>query len=216
MFMQVDRSLERAHSGLGIGLTRVKRGVELHGGSVQAHSDGPGRGSEFTIRLPLFIEEEKGRRGDGETKIKTDPISSSPPLPFSSTDSFEKLRVLVVDDNRDAADTLALLLRIQGAEVCTAHDGLEAVQAAGEFRPAVVVLDIGLPRLHGYDAARRIRQLPGGSDLVLIAMTGWGQDGDKKRAKEAGFDHHLVKLVDPMTLMQLLGSLDRTANRMSV
>jgi PAS domain S-box-containing protein len=200
MFTQVDRSLERVHGGLGIGLTLVKSLVELHGGSVQAHSDGPGTGSTFTIRLPLPLVSRETESSAG----------GAPALDFVSRLTGDTpLRVLVVDDNRDAADTLAILLQMQGAEVRAAHDGREAVEAAEVFHPDAVILDIGMPRLNGYDAARRIRQLPGGSDVVLIAATGWGQDGDKQLAREAGFDHHLVKPVDPAALLQLLGSLKR-------
>jgi PAS domain S-box-containing protein len=192
MFTQVNRSLERAQGGLGIGLTLVKRLIEMHGGSIQAHSDGPWKGSVFTVRLPILIEppgpsSPRGREAD--------------PKPLSS------MRILVVDDNRDSAATLGMLLRKMGNDIRTAHDGLEAVGVAREFRPEVAVLDIGLPKMNGYDVARKMRQEPWGNRVVLIAATGWGQEGDRQRAKEAGFDHHLVKPVDPRKLLRLLAAL---------
>ncbi len=198
MFAQVERSQDRAQGGLGIGLHLVKRLVAMHGGSVSAHSDGPGKGSEFAIRLPLpMLDGEKGGGGEGKAK--------------AAEGSPSGLKVLIVDDNRDAAASLGMLLRIAGHDVRTAHDGLEAVGAADGFRPDVVLLDIGLPRLNGYDVARRLRQQPWGQQAVLIAVTGWGQDGDRQRSKEAGFDHHMVKPVDPSALLDLLTTLARTA-----
>ncbi len=195
MFTQVDPSLERAHGGLGIGLTLARRLVELHGGTVEVDSAGPGRGSELTVRLPVFetqpqAQAPQGTAGPGET-------TEAPP----------RRRILVVDDNEDTADSLGLLLTLAGNEVRTAHDGLKAVEVAAAFRPAVVLLDIGLPKLNGYEAARRIRELQG-KDVALIAVTGWGQEEDKRQAKEAGFDFHLVKPLDPATLRDLLSSLE--------
>jgi PAS domain S-box-containing protein len=196
MFTQVERSLDRAQGGLGIGLALVKQLVEMHGGSVEAHSDGPGQGSEFVVRLPVVVEPPPESPADAAGE-EAAPVAT--------------LRVLVVEDNRDSAASLAMLLRIAGHDVRTAHDGLEAVGAAGEFRPDVALLDIGLPKLNGFDAARRIRQQPWSAGMVLIAVTGWGQDDDRKRSKESGFDHHMVKPVDPGALMELLGALGRTA-----
>ena len=188
MFTQVDRSMERSEGGLGIGLTLVQRLVEMHGGSVEARSDGPGKGSEFIIRLPIASAVEKKHAQGKETK-----------------DGAPKLRrILVVDDNRDAADTLGMLLRVMGNQVHTAHDGIEAVGAASAFRPDVVLLDIGLPRLNGYEVARRIRSQPDGANMLLIALTGWGQDEDRRKSKEAGFDHHLTKPVEFAALQKLL------------
>jgi PAS domain S-box-containing protein len=195
MFTQVDRSMERSQGGLGIGLTLVKRLVDLHGGSITAQSDGAGKGSEFTVRLPLAMAA---------------PDASPAPRP-SEVATGSALRVLVVDDNWDSAATLGMLLRIVGHDVRTAHDGLEALRVAGEFRPAVVLLDIGLPKLNGYETARRLRKEPWGSRVILIATTGWGQAADRERSKDAGFDHHLVKPVDPTALIQLLASLKQTA-----
>jgi PAS domain S-box-containing protein len=191
-FTQIDHSLERAHSGLGIGLTLVRRLVEMHGGTVAAHSDGPGLGSEFVVRLPVAArpaertaaEEPHGRR-EGATGR----------------------RVLVVDDNCDSALSLALLLQLTGNEVHTAHDGEAAVAAASELRPDVILLDIGMPKLNGYDAARRIREQAWAADVILVAITGWGQEEDRRRSSEAGFDHHLVKPIDLDALHALLASL---------
>lgn len=163
-------------------------GKTLDGGTVTAHSDGPGTGSEFTVRLPAVR-----------------PVAA--PAADSNGDrmaSAARRRILVVDDNRDAAGSLALLLRLEGNEVCTAEDGLTAIETASSFRPDVILLDIGMPRLNGHDAARRIRQQPWGRDVVLIALTGWGQEADRQRSHEAGFDHHLVKPVDLAALQALL------------
>ena len=196
MFTQVDRSLDRAQGGLGIGLTLVKRLVEMHGGSVQAHSDGPGKGSEFAIRLPVTLA-----TGGALVQVQS-PAGETIVAP---------LRILVVDDNRDAAATLAMLLRLNGNDVRTVHDGREAVIEAQEFRPDLAILDIGLPGLTGYEAARAIRQEPWGTGVVLIAVTGWAQDVDRQRSMEAGFDHHLIKPVEPTALLSILASLQRTA-----
>jgi two-component system CheB/CheR fusion protein len=202
LFAQVDRSLERSRGGLGIGLTLARRLVALHGGTVEARSAGPGQGTSFTVRLPLFLtEEEKRRMGDGEASANG--VSASPPLPFSASDS-RRLRVLVADDNQDAADSLQMMLGILGHEVRAAHDGREAVRAAEEFRPDVAFLDIGMPGLNGYDVARTVRARPWGRDVRLIALTGWGQEEDHRRSREAGFDQHLVKPVDPEVLQQTL------------
>ncbi len=190
LFTQVDHTLEKAQGGLGIGLTLVRRLAEMHGGSVEANSEGTGKGSEFTVRLPaLFFAPARDERAAEE-----------------STPSSRR-RILVVDDNRDSAISLGMMLELMGNEVRTAHDGLEAVQAAEVFRPDVVLLDIGLPKLNGYEAARRIRGQPWGRDMVLIAVTGWGQEEDKRRSKEAGFNFHMVKPVEPAALEKLLAGL---------
>jgi PAS domain S-box-containing protein len=190
MFTQVERSLERSQGGLGIGLTLVQRLVALHGGTVEAHSDGPGKGSEFTIRLPVAAQ----ATGEGPQGTADDEQAVAP----------AGCRILVVDDNRDAADTLAMLLRMMGHAVHTAHDGLEAVGSASVFQPDVALLDIGLPKLNGYEVARRVREQPGGDKVVLIALTGWGQEEDRRRSREAGFDYHLTKPVELDALQQLL------------
>ena len=189
MFYQADRSLERAQGGLGIGLTLVQRLVELHGGRVEAHSDGIGHGTELIVHLPV--------------STKSTEVGS--PEEISSGDAERGgRRILVVDDNRDSADGLALLLELGGDEVRTAYDGLAAVEAAAQFRPEAVLMDIGMPTLNGYDAARRIREQPWGRDVLLIALTGWGQDEDRRLSLEAGFDVHLTKPVDHRMLTRLL------------
>jgi CHASE3 domain sensor protein/CheY-like chemotaxis protein len=178
---------ERSQGGLGIGLTLVKRLVDMHGGTVTAHSEGPGKGSEFIVRLPALSERPR----------------HDAPGPAAEPAAPSR-RVLVVDDNPDTASSLAMLLRMTGNETHTAHDGLEAVGAARTFRPDVVLLDVGLPRLNGLDACRRIREQPWGKDMVIVAVTGWGQDDDRRKTEEAGFDGHLVKPVDHAALMKLL------------
>jgi PAS domain S-box-containing protein len=187
-FSQFTRSSERAHGGLGIGLTLVKGIVGLHGGSVEAHSAGPGKGSEFTVRLPVvseaFIDQGVPR---GESVAK-------PPPGF---------RVLVADDNRDAADSLQRILSLYGYDVRVAYDGAEAIAVSESFTPRVAVLDIGMPGANGYQVARTLRARHG-EGIRLIALTGWGQEGDRRRAMEAGFDFHLTKPVDPGILNELL------------
>jgi PAS domain S-box-containing protein len=196
MFTQVDRSLERSQGGLGIGLTLVRSLVEMHGGTVTAHSDGLGRGSEFVVHLPLAPEWDAGATPAIEG---TGPAPSLRALPLMRS-SAPARRILVVDDNRDAALSLALLLQLAGYQTHTAHDGPAALDAARAFRPEIVLLDIGLPGLNGYEVARRLRKDLGLTDAVLVALTGWGQDEDRRLAREAGFDHHLVKPVDPQEL----------------
>jgi CheY-like chemotaxis protein len=193
MFSQVDHSLEKSHGGLGIGLTLAKRLVEMHGGRIEARSEGLGKGAEFVIRLPVVLE---------ASQPQVSAERNETPAPKSS------LRILIVDDNRDSADSLGMLLQIMGNDIRMAHDGQEGVDVAEEFRPDVVLLDIGLPKLNGYEACRRIRKQPWGSSVVLIALTGWGQDDDRRRSHEAGFDHHMVKPVDPQALMGLLHELN--------
>jgi two-component system CheB/CheR fusion protein len=181
----VDRGIDRAQGGLGIGLALVRSLVEMHGGSVTASSAGPGTGSEFVVRLPALAEDA------GAAPPEQGPEPAAP------------RRILVVDDNRDAADSLALLLQVSGHEVRTAHDGPTALEAARAWRPEVVVLDLGLPRLDGYEVARRLRREQLGEGLVLVALTGYGQDEDRRRSEEAGFDHHLVKPASPDVLARV-------------
>ena len=197
MFTQVDTSLERSVSGLGIGLTLVKNLVEMHDGTVEVSSAGLGRGSEFVVRLPV-------------SAVTPEPPPEPPP---GEPEPTTGRRILVVDDNRDSAESLADLLKLTGNETHTAHDGLEAVEAAATFRPGVVLLDIGLPKMNGYEAARKIRAQPWGKGMVLVALTGWGQDEDRRKSKEAGFDGHLVKPVDLAALTKLLAELLPTDDR---
>ncbi len=192
MFSQVDGSLERAQGGLGIGLNLVRGLVERHGGRVEAYSDGPSRGSEFVVRLPVLLAPAPERPPEGAGTVA---VNSG------------KYRILVVDDNKDSALSLGLMLKIMGHQTQTAHDGPEAVRATAAFRPEVVLLDIGLPRLNGYEVCRRLREQPGGEKMVLIALTGWGQEEDKQRSKDAGFNFHMVKPVDPAALEKLLAGL---------
>jgi PAS domain S-box-containing protein len=191
MFTQADRSLERSRSGLGIGLSLVQRLVEMHGGRVEAHSEGPGTGSEFIVRLSVVLEPGRGAPWAGAGDMHRAP----------------HCRILIVDDNKDSALSLAMLLRMLGHETRTAHDGLEGVEAAKDFRPNVVLLDIGLPKLSGYDVCRSIRAQPWSDGMVIIALSGWGQEEDKRRAREAGFHFHLTKPVNPADLQNLLAGL---------
>ncbi len=195
LFMQGDRSLDRTQGGLGIGLTLVYRLVTLHGGSVEAASEGSGLGSEFIIRLPL---------------LEVPPPAPSRPAQRQERRAGSSRRVLVVDDNRDAAETLELLLQLWGHEVQSAYDGCEALSRFQEFQPDIVLLDIGLPGMNGYEVARQIRSLPeslaGYRDVMLVAVTGYGHESDRLQSKEAGFDQHLVKPVQSEILRDLVAS----------
>jgi CheY-like chemotaxis protein len=192
MFVQVGEHKEHAQGGLGIGLGLVRRLVEMHGGSITAHSEGRGRGSEFAVRLPML------------PAVSTEP---APPknLDRSAAATPPRRRILVVDDNTDAATSLARLLeRLYGQEVRVAHDGTEALDVAGEFRPDVILLDIGLPGMDGHEVARRLRGRPEFERALIVALTGGGQDADRRRSAEAGFDRHLVKPVASEALRDLL------------
>ena len=191
MFTHVDCSLGHSPEGLGIGLSLTKRLVEMHAGTLEAHSAGSNKGSTFVIRLPVVAEvtDQEPQKQAGE---------DAQSLPTS------KRRILVVDDNKVSAKSLGMLLRMVGHEVNIANDGLEAVEAAAMFHPEVVVLDIGMPKLNGYEAARRIRAQQGGESIVLIALTGWGQEEDHRRSQAAGFNHHLTKPVELDALQTLL------------
>jgi signal transduction histidine kinase/ActR/RegA family two-component response regulator len=190
MFTQVDRTQERMGGGLGIGLTLAQRLVALHGGELEARSDGTGAGSEFIVRLPLLEISE-----------------ASEALPVRDETTVSPLRILVVDDNVDAAESMTLFLEQAGHDVRMATDGLAAVEVAEEFRPYVILLDIGLPKMHGHDVAQRIRQ-DRGNDVIVIALTGWGQEEDRRRSREAGFDYHLTKPVDFDELNKLLRAVN--------
>jgi CheY-like chemotaxis protein len=189
-FSQLTRSTERSHGGLGIGLSLVQGIVALHGGKVEARSAGPGEGSEFSVRLPLpsFTQSAEDVRKDAPAKAS---------LPAGG------VKVLVADDNRDAADSLQRILSLYGYEVEVAYDGSAAIELDGAFHPRVAVLDIGMPGTNGFEVARSIRETRG-AGITLIALTGWGQEGDRRRAMEAGFDYHLTKPVDPGDLNDLL------------
>jgi PAS domain S-box-containing protein len=193
MFSQATQALERARGGLGIGLSLVRGVVELHGGRVQARSDGPGKGSEFVVELPVAATAA--------------PALEAPPRSPAAVAGVPKLRVLVADDNRDMTESLALMLTMEGHEVRTAFDGEEAFQAAESFLPDVALIDLGMPKGSGHAVARRIREAPWGGRIILVAQTGWGQDDDRRRTLQAGFDHHLVKPVSPEALANLLASL---------
>ena len=191
MFVQVDSSLERSRDGLGIGLTLVKTLVDLHGGSVDVRSDGLGHGSEFTVRLPAL-----------PALAATEPAPERPAPPASSISR----RVLIVDDSHDAAESMAMLLEFAGHHVFKAHDGADAVKTAERVRPDVVLMDIGLPILNGYEACRRIRSHPWGQSMLLVAITGWGQEDDREQSRDAGFDLHFVKPVDSDELLPILAT----------
>jgi CheY-like chemotaxis protein len=182
MFSQVKSALDRSEGGLGIGLALVKGLVTLHGGRIEAASEGLGRGSEFRVWLPIPKHQEAHGKQSGFDGFR---------LPITAR------RVLIVDDNRDAAQTLGLLLEQSGHMVRIAHDGPQALLAADDFRPEVAVLDIGLPKLNGYELAQAIRGESWGQHMVLVALTGWGQRDDKLKARQAGFNGHLTKPVDP-------------------
>ena len=191
MFTQVDRSPERSQGGLGIGLTLVKRLVEMHRGSVEARSAGEGQGSEFLVRLPICARSPERARE----------------VPIAAPKSAPTRRILIVDDNRDSADSLAMLLEITGNKTFVAHDGDEAIAAVEKHRPEVMLLDIGLPKLSGHEVCRRVREQSWGKDIVVVALTGWGQEEDRRKSQEAGFDGHLVKPVNYDELLELLSSL---------
>jgi CheY-like chemotaxis protein/two-component sensor histidine kinase len=195
MFTQADRVEGRISEGLGLGLPLVKSLVELHGGSVDAHSDGPGRGSEFVVRLPL----------KSVYSLMPPPSSRAEDKGQGARDKRqESKRILVVDDNRDGAESIAMLLGMRGHEVRVAYDGAEALRAFDDFSPHVLLLDIGMPGMSGYEVARRLRAAPASEGVLIVAMTGYGQDEDRRRAREAGFDHHLVKPVEFDVLFALL------------
>ena len=199
MFGQIEHTTEGGYAGLGIGLTLVKTLVELHGGSIDVHSEGANRGSEFRIKLPRLPD---------TTTSKTKPNETS-------EESERKVchRILVVDDNTAAASMLKIVVKMLGHEVRTAHDGKEAIEVAANFMPDVILMDLGMPKMNGYEAARYIRAQPWGQGMLLVALTGWGQEEDKRQTKEAGFDHHLVKPAEPSDLQQVLSHVEKPTDQ---
>jgi CheY-like chemotaxis protein len=193
MFAQIDRPKEKGYTGLGIGLTLVKSLVDMHGGVIEVRSEGTNQGSEFSVRLPVLVE----------TPVDQQPLNQSP----ERATVKPRRKVLVVDDNKDAAVVLSVVVKMLGNEVKLASDGEEAIQVAAEFLPDLVLMDIGMPKMNGYEAARHIRQQPWGQKMMFVALTGWGQDEDKQRTKDAGFDFHLVKPVEPSELQRLLAEI---------
>jgi CheY-like chemotaxis protein len=198
LFVQADHSSTKAQGGLGIGLTLVKNLVEMHHGTVEAHSAGLGQGSEFVVRVPLAAP-----GNDNGAAREVAQASEAPPA--------SGYRVLVVDDHRDAADSLAMLLKLQGHEVRVAYSGAAALEMTATYVPDVVFLDIGMPKMDGYEVARRLRQRPGLEHVVLVALTGWGQAEDRRRTAQAGFNHHLVKPPEPQALEHVFAGLSGPA-----
>lgn len=198
MFAQADSSLEKSQGGLGIGLTIVKRLVEMHGGTVEARSEGPGRGSEFVVRLPVI---DAPHSDHGANLPRPAHLSHAAPR-----------KVLVVDDNVDAARSLEIMLKSMGHTTRTVHDGQEAVQATEEFRPDLILMDLGMPKLNGFDATRLIRKQRSNKDVTIIAVTGWGQEEDRRRSKEAGCDDHVVKPIEFSALSKLLDQAQQTSS----
>lgn len=190
MFTQLDSSLEHGQNGLGIGLSLVRELVEMHGGTIYAQSEGLGRGSKFTVRLPVIAETVSDAAISREDR--DDNLTSG------------NYRILIVDDNQDSTDSLALLLQLEGYTVELVYDGIEALRMAEWRKPEVILLDLGIPKLNGYEVARQLRLQPWGKSMVLIAHTGWGTKEDIQRSQDAGFDYHLTKPVDPVVLMELL------------
>jgi len=210
LFTQLDRTNGRTQGGLGIGLALVRQLVQMHGGSVSAASDGPGKGAEFVLRLPVLSvaaeEDHEPANVTVETPGGGEVASMVAPLVAASAERIAR-RILIADDNNDALESLATLLQLNGHEVYTATNGGTALQCAERQRPEVALLDIGMPVLDGYEVAKRIRQHPWGQRITLVALTGWGQDSDRRRSREAGFDSHLVKPLDLETLTDLLARL---------
>jgi CheY-like chemotaxis protein len=190
LFTQADRSLDRTEGGLGIGLTVVRRLVTMQGGSVQVHSDGARKGSEFVVRLP---------------RVASDAIVTAPRDNLRRNDAA--YRVLIVDDYVDAAASMAALMKVDGHDVRVTHDGPAALELAREFKPTIVLLDIGLPGMNGFEVARALRALPETCDCLLVAVSGYGQAEDQRQSREAGFDRHLVKPVDLAELQEIVRTL---------
>ena len=192
LFVQAEAATERAHGGLGIGLALARRLIEMHGGTITAHSDGPGKGSAFVITMPVCQAD------------------ATRPTPSANEVSHVASRVVIIDDNQDAAHTMSMLVEQMGGSARMAHDAVSGIAAVQQFRPDIVFLDIGMPSIDGYETCRRIRRQPTDRHIVIVAVTGWGQSQDKQRALDAGFDAHLTKPVDPTALARVLaGDLGR-------
>jgi two-component system CheB/CheR fusion protein len=195
LFTQGERTLDRSQGGLGLGLTLVKRLAEMHGGTVEARSEGPGKGSEFVVRLPTISAEE----------AKPAPIRPSGPPPAA----VQVTRALVVDDNLDVAEALAWMLEGLAREIKMVHSGAAALETAPEFKPDIIICDIGMPGMDGYETCRRLRRLAGLEKVVIAAVSGYGNQEDQRKSKEAGFDCHLVKPIGRAALEELIGSAAR-------
>ncbi len=196
LFVQVNRGVGLAQGGLGLGLALVRRLIEMHGGSVEAFSDGPDSGTEMVVRLPFCQP----------ARVEL-PLASPPPS--AERESLQPRRILIVDDNKDAAETIGMLLRSEGHDIRIAYDGLDALNVGSTFAPEVVLMDLGMPNLDGHAAAQRIRDEPWGKDTLLVALTGWGQPSDRQRSAESGFDLHIVKPVDGQGLYSILSRLSK-------
>lgn len=199
MFTQLDPSRSQAQGGLGIGLMLVKQLLGMHGGSISAHSEGIGKGAEFTLRMPTMATTTTSQKEN----MEEDKLGVS----------TGGCRILIADDNADAADSMGMMLRIMGNDVRIVYNGLEAIEEAAKFHPDVALLDIGMPQLNGYETARRLREYPWSKNLILIALTGWGQEDDKRKAAEAGFHQHFTKPVNPTELIKLISGLADTPPR---
>jgi signal transduction histidine kinase/ActR/RegA family two-component response regulator len=200
MFTQVGRTIDRAKGGLGIGLTLARRLVEMHGGTLTAESGGPGQGSTFVVTLPLAEA--------GSQEVAT------PNEQPAGANAVRRKRVLVVDDNIDGAESLAMMLQYFGHETCTAHDGPSALETSREFHPDLLFLDIGLPGMNGYELARQLRREPDANGMILVALTGWGSEDDRRQAREAGFDYHLTKPAGAIEIQKIFADSARSSRRM--